>query len=159
MCNYPLQFNNEVSQEGLQWCFEVEGENKQRKLPSYLGCFLSLKGFLSLFIFYQKQQLMEPQNKKRASKAILGSWLQSWGGAMGCWCHQNSKESSQVFFSWTGPFQTLGLKPGSKSVISNPSFGSHKDVSNGSQENLKVSKYSICICIFFSKIKYIPRGT
>lgn len=47
--------------------------NKQKKLPSYLGYFLSLRGFLSLFIFYQKQQLKEPQDKGRASKAILGS--------------------------------------------------------------------------------------
>lgn len=38
------------------------------------------------------------------------------------------------------------LKSGSKSVIPKPSFGTHKDVSNGFKESLKFSKCFIFIC-------------
>lgn len=52
------------------------------------------------------------------------------------------------FLSWPLP-SAEGIKPGSKSVVPKPSFGTHKDVSHGFEESPKFSKYFIFIYRLF----------
>lgn len=77
---------------------------------------------------------------------------------MGCWLHKKQPRIFSVFLFLNWPLPTArGLKPGSKSVIPKPSFGTHKDVSNDFEESQKFSKYFIFIYSLFQN-EICPQG-
>lgn len=66
------------------------------------------------------------------------------------WHHKKQLRIFSVFLLMNRSLPNAeGFKPRSKSLIPKPSFGAHKDVSNGFKESLKVSKYFIFIYSLF----------
>lgn len=137
---------------------------KQQRTPKLFRMCSASQRFLFFFFFffYSKTAVQGASRHRRASNAIplhLGSWpLAEREAPWAAGVTKTSTESSSVSSQALPLPGAEGLTPGLKSVIPKPGFGKPKDVSNGLQENLKVSKCFIVICNFF-KIKYPARVT